>query len=110
MLSALGRGRLGERVHPLVQRMPGMAAHLLDREGVGRLGVRERLPEVSILHRGPFGGPPAVLLPAGDPLREPLGDQLAVGDQCDLARARERPEARGRPLTGPERRAPCLAR
>ena len=45
------------------------------------------------LRRAAFLALPALALPVGQPLADPLGDVLAVGDQLDLARALERSRA-----------------
>ncbi|MNE54850.1 hypothetical protein D3C80_1496630 [compost metagenome] len=45
----------------------------------------QRLPEIDVLDRLATGGHPAFLLPADDPLGDPLAHILAVGGQANLA-------------------------
>ncbi len=86
-----------------------MAENVVDMNFVINDQRIDALPEVGIHHRLPlraFLAPPAVLLPLGHPLGDPLGYILAIGHQLDLAGALQR----GEPLDDAEQLHPVVGR
>src|SRR6185312_12767509 len=99
---ALERGHalVGELIGALVELVAIVALDPAPVDDVTGHGFVQRLPELDILYGLLVGGPPAVLLPAEDPLGEPVLDVDTVGVELDLAFARQRIERtdRGREL------------
>src|SRR5262245_36022671 len=75
----------GDAVAPLVLGVAGVAADPLPAHGVVAGDVGELLPELPILDRLARGRPPALALPAAQPLGHAADDVLAVAQDVHLA-------------------------
>src|SRR3546814_3126936 len=64
----------GKLVGALVLRVSRMSLHPLPVNAMGAGGLKQGLPQLAILHRLAIGRPPAVALPA----ENPLGDAVAA--------------------------------
>lgn len=83
-----GDGGPGQGVHPLVERVAGVAAHLVPDDVVPARLRDQRLPEVAVGHRLAVVRPPAVPLPALPPaVAEAVHDVGAVAVDVHAAAA-----------------------